>query len=828
MGQINAASTPTSTTASTTLERWRNCTMYKDLWPDAARWSDEPSSIELADEGEGTGHPKVKIPLYIAGFLPYSEVYFDKLVCTVLIAVDHVNAEPNLLNDYELRIIWNWTQARPGPALRYLYDVIYNSPQVVMAWGPTYSSVGEVINRVAAQYHLVQVGIAQFQADDKLVERYPYTVQIYPANSVFNPARVALLKAMDWKRAAIVYQDVNLFRDEMIELATMMQAEGLNAVAVETVNDDPRVNIESLKRHDARIIFLSVYTDMAARVFCEVYRQNLYGPKYVWVLMGWYHAHWWRTETNAILDRGEDSFCSVQQVFEAVDGYLSMRGFEVQEDLSTINFNGVYPDSDRLEFYRHLQNELVTAGACDSYGYDQIMTIALALNASSHVISSQYPGLSLADFTYDNKILADILVEETKKTRFVGLTGQGAFDSFGSRESDAVIQQNQDGTVQQIFVYDRKTDRIRWKNNFRWEGSFVPVDGPTKVQIDIKISGAARTTIFALASCGIVLAVVFLAFNITYRNKRAVKISSPVLNNVIAVGGFLLYCSTFLLSASLEARSQGSPVYVNFQCQGAILVASVGLSLTFGALFMKTYRIHQIYTNAMKARKVLRGLTDSRLLIAISCFVVIDVAFFALWMIYDPMTTQSETYTPIFDETEPEKEIFKMPTLNTCTSDHMIPFLGALGVYKGGLLIFGVFLAWSVRNIRIMELNDSKYIALSVYTVSITCVIIIPFAYIYYGLGDIDFVFSFAGGAIVVATTIVLCLVFVPKLIALNQPQSDRKQHHVPMATGTDTIFDDKEAVIQRLQNTLQQKLQERQTLQEELARLDRICIHGE
>ncbi|XP_072176481.1 gamma-aminobutyric acid type B receptor subunit 1-like [Diadema setosum] len=805
-----------STTASTTLERWRNCTLTKDIWPNEARWSSD------VDRQEAVNRHRNSTPLYIAGFLPFSDEFNDQLVCTVLMAVDHVNAQPNLLEDYELRILWNWTQAHPAPALQYLYDVIYKSPQVVMAWGPTYSRVGEVINRVAAEYHLVQVGIAQFQANDQLVENYPYTVQIYPANSVFNPARIALLKAMGWRRAAIVYQNVNLFRDEMEELAMMMQAEGMNTIAIETINDDPRTNIESLKRHDARVIFLSVYQDTATRVFCEAYRQGLYGPKYVWILMGWYHANWWGVETEQFLENGEN-FCTVAQVDEAVEGYLSMRGFEIQQDLSKINFNGIYPDSDRLEFFSHLQRELLITGACDSYGYDQIMTIALALNASASVIEARYPGLSLGSFTYDSPQLADIFLEEAKKIQFVGLTGPVAFDSIGSRESNAVIQQLQGGNVEQVMVFDRTTDTFRMKLEFQWGGTITPVDGPKERMVGIVIDDVNRVIIFTAASLGIVLACIFLAINIVNRKRRALKISSPMLNNVIAVGGILLYCSTFLLSILFEIQDDGNSILTNLKCQSALVVACVGLSMSFGALFMKTYRIHQIYTSAMKVRKVLKGLTDSRLLFAISCFVVIDLAFFAFWMSYDPMKIQTTTYTPKFDETQPEKEISLVPTLNTCTSVYMLPFLGSLCVYKGGLLLFGVFLAWSTRKVRIMELNDSKYIALSVYTVCLTCVIAVPFASIYYSQGDINFAFLFTGGAVVVAATIVLCLVFVPKLLALNEPVGDSKQRPLTTSTSTDMVFDDKDAVLQRLQRTLQQKLQTRKDLLEELALLDRL-----
>ena len=35
-------------------------------------------------------------------------------------------------------------------------------------------------------------------------------------------------------------------------------------------------------------------------------------------------------------------------------------------------------------------------------------------------------------------------------------------------------------------------------------------------------------------------------------------------------------------------------------------------------------------------------------------------------------------------------------------------WLGAMLVYKGLLLLFGLFLAWETRNIQVQALNDSK------------------------------------------------------------------------------------------------------------------------
>ena len=44
----------------------------------------------------------------------------------------------------------------------------------------------------------------------------------------------------------------------------------------------------------------------------------------------------------------------------------------------------------------------------------------------------------------------------------------------------------------------------------------------------------------------------------------------------------------------------------------------------------------------------------------------------------------------------------------TCSSVYMSKWIGVIYAYKGMLLIWGVYLAWTTRNISIAYLNDSK------------------------------------------------------------------------------------------------------------------------
>ncbi|XP_006814960.2 gamma-aminobutyric acid type B receptor subunit 2-like [Saccoglossus kowalevskii] len=721
-----------------------------------------------------------KVPLYIGGFMPFSDVTYDKLVTSVHRAIEDINSFEDILSDYELTMIWNWTMAEPAPGLKLLYDFVYNKPPIVMAWGPIYSKVGEVVNEVAKEYNLVQVCIAQFQSNDEHLQRYPYTVQIYPNSNVFTPARTKLIQLFGWTRVAIIYQNVDLFRREMEEMVVAMRQEGIQLLAVEYVDQDPHDQVANLKQHDARIIIGLFYQDIMTKVLCEAYSQGYYGDKYVWMLVGWYHAQWWVEETHLAERRGEKT-CTSEQVGLLVDGSISMRGFEVQKDMSKINFNGVYPTDEQIEFYRHLQSQLVTGGACDSYGYDQIVTMALALNSSIEKVEKLNPPRKLHEFTYSDAEMARIFREQAGKTTFVGLTGEVVFDSYGSRFSNAVIQQMQDWKKEEICVYDRDMKSFRWINEFQWPGGRTPVDGPTYINIPVVIETVSRIVMFSLASVGILVATVFLVLNIAWRDRRVIKISCPPLNNVIAVGCMLLYSSTFLFGIDLSLLGDGTVGYI---CQLELFVVCTSISLAFGGLFMKTYRIHAIFSASMKKVRKVRGVTNGRLLGVIGAFVVIDVITLVVWHVIDPIYKTVTYLDAKFDEQEYWKEIWRVPEVTLCTSDRHFHFTTAIYVYKGCILLFGVFLAWETRNVAVTELNDSKYIAMSVYTVGISCIVAVPVMYIWYE--DTNFMFVFISSIVIVTASVILSLVFVPKFV-LAHKYPDRVISTLSAYSCTDT-----------------------------------------
>ncbi|XP_070548612.1 gamma-aminobutyric acid type B receptor subunit 2-like [Ptychodera flava] len=282
------------------------------------------------------------------------------------------------------------------------------------------------------------------------------------------------------------------------------------------------------------------------------------------------------------------------------------------------------------------------------------------------------------------------------------------------------------------------------------------------------MSRVHRLIIWSIAGCGCLTAVAMLVINTAYRNAKAIKISSPPLNNFTAVGCLLLYAGVFMFGIDIGISTNVQLLLAS--CWIRIILLSVGLSLSFGALFVKTYRIHVIFNEALTKMKM-TNLPDSKLIGGILLLVFVDIVIFVLWIILDDMQIVKAHLEPVFDETNSELEIYLVPEIYHCSSRHSLYFSIALYCYKGFILLWGVFLAWETRRVSLTQLNDSTYIALSIYAVFVTCTIVLPVLYL--KGNDATFTFTFLTTAIIIVSTAILLLVFAPKILLLTKdPES--------------------------------------------------------
>lgn len=104
--------------------------------------------------------------------------------------------------------------------------------------------------------------------------------------------------------------------------------------------------------------------------------------------------------------------------------------------------------------------------------------------------------------------------------------------------------------------------------------------------------------------------------------------------------------------------------------------------------------------------------------------------------------------------------------IEVCKSQNTTGWLCALYVYKGLLLIVGVYMAWETRNVKISALNDSKYIGISVYSVVITSASVVVIGTIISERATL--VYISITSLILITTTSTLCLLFLPKIVAIR------------------------------------------------------------
>ncbi|XP_077978695.1 gamma-aminobutyric acid type B receptor subunit 2-like [Glandiceps talaboti] len=640
-------------------------------------------------------------------------------------ALDFVNRQPNILPGFELVMLQNYTKrtdSDQAQGLHMLYDFIYNKPQLLMLFTGTSSRVSHALCEAASYYNLVQVSATASSMAFSDKSRFPLFLRTYPPDDILTPAWEALLRNFNWKKVAIIFENIEIFTLLMKDLvATLHSKGGYEILTVEHTESsiNPVSQLQSIKNHDARIIITFAYEEMARRIMCQAYHTNQYGQKYVWMLLGWLNIGWYYFEFDE-----KDVNCTADELITAVDGYIGVKVPPYAKDFDDVNFNGVKPDATDVDVYRDLQSQFYYAG----FAYDAVITMALALNHSIGILSNLDVPRQIMDYAYGDVAMATMLRDSVRQLEFFGITGPIRYLETGDRVSEVLVEQMQGVQDYHIGRFDIAKDMFIWHNDssFKWHGKIPPTDGVEVIHV------AALPT-------------------------QTLRFAGPIM-------------------------------------------LSLGLSLTFGALFMKTYRVYAIFKIAMKKFKQIR-VGDSRLITGVVAMVTFDMVIAIAWIVIDPMYDMIRIVAVQEFSDENAHDFVYIYESRSCNSVYSLYWTIGLYIYKCILLLLGVFLAWEIRSVQVAALNESRQIALSIYVVALVAFISAP---VQYFIDDVSFLFAFTGFAIFLATSVVLCTAFVPLIITLRRNPDEVKTSimQYQMKTATETTS------IDRLRNKLDESVQ--------------------
>ncbi|KAG0430048.1 hypothetical protein HPB47_023045 [Ixodes persulcatus] len=619
---------------------------------------------------------------------------------------------------------------------------------------------------------------------------FPLFYRTVAPDSSHNAARVALIRHFQWDTVATLHEDDELYALAINELLTQLDIAQISVSASESVTrHDFLDQIHELKSRDCRIIIGSFSKHMARKIFCEVYRQGMYGADFQWIIQGGL-GPWWQDAS--------DTDCSAEQLQTAARSLITVSAYTGRLPDHT-SVSGLRMDDFRTELTAELEAQ--TPGSSATYGghvteaYDAVWTVALALRAADQLWKKSGVNATLSDFRYEKLLpdnaggrygwnattvppprqmrrMANFFDKIVSQLRFNGISGPVSF--FGSdRVGITEFQQNQGGVLRKVALYipDSGTLNI---NCFRchpieWQDGEPPVARRIVKLSVATIQRSVFVSVSVLAVFGMALAVVFLAFNLFYRKRKYIKLSSPQLNNMTVVGCLLVYLAIVLLG--LDHETLGSDTHFAIFCTVRAFLLSGGFSLAFGAIFIKTYRVHHIFIRASSGIIKNKLLQDQQLIALVCLLVVIDCAIVTLWVIFDPMERTLRNLT--MQISKAERDVVYLPQREQCYSEHMVKWLGALYIYKGLLLVVGCYMAWETRNVQIPALNDSQYIGLSVYNAVITSALVVALANVI-SAERYTLTFALVGTLIFVSTTTTLCLLFLPKIHAImNNADAD-------------------------------------------------------
>ncbi|KAL4221901.1 G-protein coupled GABA receptor [Mactra antiquata] len=611
----------------------------------------------------------------------------------------------------------------PGMATFGMVQALHNDRPYVMLLGAGCSVCSEATSQVSYLWNLTQFSYGSSSPTLSNRKRFPRFFRLALPDQKLNSARLDLMNEFSWKKVATINQALEFFSAVIEDFVQSVEETDISIISQEIFVNDPYQRVKNLKKHDARIIMTAMYEDKARQVLCAAYQLGLYGPKIIWVFVGWYSANFWQTNLDNIDCTEEEMSAAAEGSFITGPVYKNpveergLANITAQEfDERYFNYPTYNPASKNYDFYAH---------QC----YDHIWVAAKTLNCSITKIHEQ--GLKdLDQFTYTDSDLNDVIFECMSSTSLTGVSGRVVFSK--SADPNRVVKMERiqgqhiylrffflDGVRQPIGLYrqDQTPKYFEWiEGAIKWKDNVIPRDSTYITMEEIKIPLTLYIPMITLSGIGLCLTVLFFVFNIVYRNNSYVKMSSPNINNVLLVGCVLCYSTVFFKTTEIEHAA------------------------------------------------VCQTIKDYQLLAIICAMVGVVLCVLIIWEAVGPHTKQIKLLPKENYMSGADAEVH--PFVRICVSEYASYFGWALYIIQGSLLSFGTFLAWETRHVKIQALNDSHEIGLCVYNVIVLSAVGLTLSLL---LTDQEvLMYGVTSGALILGTTMTQIVIFIPKIQAVK------------------------------------------------------------
>jgi gamma-aminobutyric acid type B receptor len=421
--------------------------------------------------------------------------------------------------------------------------------------------------------------------------------------------------------------------------------------------------------------------------------------------------------------------------------------------------------------------------------YDAIWAIALALNNTIQDLGRMKLSINQFNYTHTPHI-KDVFLNNLRQTNFLGISGEVAFSDIGDRIARTQIEQMTDGNYSIIGYFDTRTNKLDFnESRIRWPRGEPPKDRTIIMELVQYLSLPAMLSVLFISMFGIFVSACLIYFNWTRRADNLIRMSHPPSNNIMLIGCIVCLFSVILFG--LDGRFI-SPQKFYLICDLRAWCLNLGFSLFFGSMFWKVWQSYIISTRTSSIPLASGGAkcgplqqqqqqqqqqqlallqqqqqnlpASNQVSIMVGSFCLIDIIVLTLWKIQEPM---DRTTVKIKEQSGPElamgDDVIVELKIEYCQANLFWYYL--IFCYKGLLLVFGLFLAYETRGVKLRHLNDSKLVGMCIYNVAIMCFITGPISLVNLMRQQANYHYLFVSITIIFCCSLSMILIFMPKVI---------------------------------------------------------------
>ena len=763
----------------------------KSQWPDL----DDVATLNILALGP---YPSTISPSWAGG---------PALIPSAQLAADLINNHSSLLHGYRLNIVpVDGGCNHIGTLYVNLFEKLFFDVYHGSIHGQTDTTVGIVgpgcseaaVNLapllVKGDLNLMQITIAttpEINGDDN---KYDNTFRTVSSALKFVDAFQSLLHHTRWKRFAVLYDHSRRYHTELYKefkksISHDVYSSGVEDFLLEGV-------FETLRNDRIRIIFVFAGEEAARRILCVAYNQSKIFPTHQWIFTERDVSNFNETTSVTYASHNQEIKCSKYEMLKALNGVI-LSEFEFEREvndtkkpsnISLDDYKEQYDEYYKQHLNKHNLNESDVTKGAEQYAFpyfDAVWALALSLNSSLEELDEQ--NLTLLDYCYNRssmcaaKRVGNVIRKHIKALDFN--------DTFNYDNSTRSIASSVAIKVTRFNFIEGKAIPVCLHINNEAESCSINFRLDDKFIIDDEFTPVIRKPPFSLGMFILIVAIVtllavaLLHFLFLYHSdKRSIKASSPAISNFIFSGNYisLVAVLSYTSKETFVEYVHQRPVHYGVLCSTVMWCNVFAITLVFGTLCVKTWRIYRIFGFFRQGR--VRYASDGILILFVLLLLLIDLMYLLAWNVISPWRINNNV------STSGDHVI----NLYTCECDQLIYWLVPLVAYKGVLAAVVVYLSILIRRIKRKEFDFSKYMIALIYLLLLLYAVLIPMYILF--IAKIQLLSFLALNMLALATVYASCVfLFLPPLRLVwvksrSKPKKSflpKRRHHAPIITFT-------------------------------------------